>query len=51
LAGWLVSRYHAGSRFRGFEATVTRYFEDEVSIITLANLAEADLACLTRRHS
>jgi hypothetical protein len=48
LAGWLVSRYHAGSRFRGFEATVTRYFEDEVSI---ANLAEADLACLTRRHS
>ncbi len=27
----------------GFEAIVTRYFEDEVTIIALANLAEADL--------
>jgi hypothetical protein len=28
----------------GFETIVTRYFENEVTIITLANLAEADLA-------
>jgi CubicO group peptidase (beta-lactamase class C family) len=34
---------HDGS-FRGFEAIVTRYIEDDVTIIALANLVEVDLA-------
>jgi len=37
---------HDGS-FRGFEAILTRYIEDEVTIIALANLADADLTRVT----
>jgi CubicO group peptidase (beta-lactamase class C family) len=37
---------HDGS-FRGFEAIVTRYIKDDVTIIALANLAEVDLTRLT----
>jgi CubicO group peptidase (beta-lactamase class C family) len=37
---------HDGS-FQGFEAIVTRYLPDEVTIIALANLADADLARIT----
>ena len=37
---------HDGS-FRGFEAILTRYIEDELTIIALANLADADLTRVT----
>ena len=37
---------HDGS-FRGFEAILTRYIEEELTIIALANLAEVDLARVT----
>jgi CubicO group peptidase (beta-lactamase class C family) len=37
---------HDGS-FQGFEAILTRYLEEEVTIIALANLAEVDLARIT----
>ena len=37
---------HDGS-FRGFEAILTRYIEEELTIIALANLAEADLTHIT----
>jgi CubicO group peptidase (beta-lactamase class C family) len=37
---------HDGS-FRGFEAILTRYIEDDLTIIALANLAEVDLAQIT----
>jgi CubicO group peptidase (beta-lactamase class C family) len=37
---------HDGS-FRGFEAILTRYIEEELTIIALANLAEVDLARIT----
>jgi hypothetical protein len=33
--------------FRGFEAILTRYLEEDVTIIALANLAEVDLAEIT----
>jgi CubicO group peptidase (beta-lactamase class C family) len=38
---------HDGS-FQGFEAILTRYIEEELTIIALANLAEVDLAQLTK---
>ena len=37
---------HDGS-FRGFESILTRYIEEELTIIVLANLAEVDLARVT----
>jgi CubicO group peptidase (beta-lactamase class C family) len=37
---------HDGS-FRGFEAILTRYLGDDVTIIVLANLADVDLAPIT----
>jgi len=37
---------HDGS-FRGFEAILTRYIEEELTLIALANLAEVDLARVT----
>jgi len=37
---------HDGS-FRGFESILTRYIEEELTIIALANLAEVDLARVT----
>jgi hypothetical protein len=37
---------HDGS-FRGFEAILTRYIEEELTIIALANLAEVDLERIT----
>ena len=39
---------HDGS-FRGFEAILTRYIEEELTIIALANLADADLTRVTER--
>jgi CubicO group peptidase (beta-lactamase class C family) len=39
---------HDGS-FQGFEAILTRYVEEELTTIALANLAEADLAQVTQR--
>ena len=38
---------HDGS-FQGFEAILTRYIEEELTIIALANLAEVDLAQVTQ---
>jgi CubicO group peptidase (beta-lactamase class C family) len=38
---------HDGS-FQGFEAILTRYIEEELTIIALANLAEVDLAQVTK---
>jgi CubicO group peptidase (beta-lactamase class C family) len=38
---------HDGS-FQGFEAILTRYIEEELTIIALANLAEVDLAEVTQ---
>jgi CubicO group peptidase (beta-lactamase class C family) len=38
---------HDGS-FQGFEAILTRYIEEELTIIALANLAEIDLAQVTQ---
>ena len=38
---------HDGS-FQGFEAILTRYIEEELTIIALANLVEVDLAQVTR---
>jgi CubicO group peptidase (beta-lactamase class C family) len=37
---------HDGS-FRGFEAILSRYIEEELTLIALANLAEVDLAHIT----
>ena len=37
---------HDGS-FRGFEAILTRYIEEELTIIALANLADVDLTRVT----
>jgi CubicO group peptidase (beta-lactamase class C family) len=37
---------HDGS-FRGFEAILTRYIEEELTIIALANLADVDLTAVT----
>ena len=37
---------HDGS-FRGFEAILTRYIEKDLTLIALANLADADLAHIT----
>ena len=37
---------HDGS-FRGFEAILTRYIEEELTLVALANLAEVDLAHIT----
>jgi hypothetical protein len=37
---------HDGS-FRGFEAILTRYIEEELTIIALANLADVDLTGVT----
>jgi len=37
---------HDGS-FRGFESILTRYIEEKLTIIVLANLAEVDLARVT----
>jgi hypothetical protein len=38
---------HDGS-FQGFEAILTRYIEEDLTIIALANLAEVDLAQVTQ---
>jgi len=38
---------HDGS-FQGFEAILTRYIEEGLTIIALANLAEVDLAQVTQ---
>ena len=53
--GWEITKKdgrtvhgHDGS-FRGFEAILTRYIEEELTIIALANLAEVDLARVTDR--
>ncbi|MGA7251050.1 MAG: hypothetical protein WBX35_07355, partial [Pseudolabrys sp.] len=39
---------HDGS-FQGFEAILTRYIEEELTIIALANLAEVDLDQVTQQ--
>jgi CubicO group peptidase (beta-lactamase class C family) len=51
--GWEITQQggqtvhgHDGS-FRGFEAIMTRYIEDDVTIIALANLADVDLTEIT----
>jgi len=41
---------HDGS-FRGFESILTRYIEEELTIIALANLAEVDLARVTEHFA
>jgi CubicO group peptidase (beta-lactamase class C family) len=41
---------HDGS-FRGFEAIMTRYIEEQLTVIALANLAEADLTWVTEHIS
>ena len=53
--GWEITRKrgqtvhgHDGS-FQGFEAIFTRYIEDEVTIIALANLADVDLSPITEK--
>jgi hypothetical protein len=41
---------HDGS-FRGFEAILARYIEEELTIIVLANLAEVNLVPITERSA